>query len=132
MLLLVSSPAFGQGGTWARQRTGSLAWLHSVFFLDQNRGWAAGSKGTLLQTSDGGNTWKPHGAPGKDAIRDLFFVDERNGWMVVEVNAYELKDKDPRGYLMKTTDGGEHWTRLEIKGFDIDALLCPAGFNGRG
>jgi photosystem II stability/assembly factor-like uncharacterized protein len=132
VLLLLASPAFGQAGGWARQRTGSLAWLHSVFFLDQNRGWAAGSKGTLLQTSDGGNTWTPRGAQSKDAIRDLFFVDERNGWMVVEVNAYELKDKDPRGYLMKTTDGGEHWTKLEIKGFDIDAILVRALFNRNG
>ena len=94
VLLLLASPAFGQAGSWARQRTGSLAWLHSVFFLDQNRGWAAGSKGTLLQTSDGGNTWKPRGASSNDVVRDLFFVDERNGWMVVEVNVYELKTKD--------------------------------------
>src|SRR2546423_4524778 len=31
-------------GSWTRQRTSSLAWLHSVFFLDQNRGWAVGSR----------------------------------------------------------------------------------------
>jgi photosystem II stability/assembly factor-like uncharacterized protein len=134
-LVLLASPAFGQAGTWARQRTGSLAWLHSVFFLDQNRGWAAGSKGTLLQTSDGGNTWKPRGAQNNDVVRDLFFTDERNGWMVVEVNVYELRTKDePRAYLMKTTDGGEHWNRVEIKGFDIDAILVRAVFSrtGRG
>jgi photosystem II stability/assembly factor-like uncharacterized protein len=135
LVLLVGSPAFAQSGTWARQRTGSLAWLHSVFFLDKNRGWAAGSRGTLLQTSDGGNTWKPRGAPNNDVVRDIFFIDERNGWMVFEVNVYELKTKeDPRAYLMKTTDGGERWTRIEIKGFDIDAILVRAVFsrNGRG
>ena len=133
VLLLLASPAFGQAGTWGRQRTGSLAWLHSVFFLDQNRGWAAGSKGTLLQTSDGGNTWKPHGTPSNDVVRDLFFIDERNGWMVVEVNAYELKTKEqPRAYLMKTTDGGEHWDRIEIKGFDVDAILVRAVFSRSG
>ena len=35
---------------------------------------------------------------------------------------------------MKTTDGGEHWKRIEIKGFDIDAILVRAVFtrNGRG
>ncbi|HKG79433.1 MAG TPA: hypothetical protein VKA78_08440, partial [Pyrinomonadaceae bacterium] len=50
LLLLVAFPAFAQTGTWARQRTGTMSWLHSVFFLDQNRGWAVGSKGTLLRT----------------------------------------------------------------------------------
>ena len=112
-----------------------MAWLHSVFFLDQNRGWAVGSKGTVLQTEDGGNTWTPRGASTNDVVRDVFFVDEKNGWLVVEVNVYELKTKEePRAYLMKTSDGGGHWKRIEIKGFDIDAILVRAVFtrNGRG
>ena len=135
LVLLVAAPTIAQTGSWARQRTGTMAWLHSVFFLDQNRGWAVGSKGTLLQTSDGGNTWNLRGASSTDVVRDIFFIDERNGWMVVEVNAYELKTKeDPRAYLMKTVDGGEQWKRIEIKGFDVDAILVRAVFsrNGRG
>jgi len=139
LLLLFVSSASAQSGTstgiWARQPAGTMAWLHSVFFLDQNRGWAVGSKGTVLQTDDGGNTWNPRGASTNDVVRDIFFVDEKNGWLVVEVNVYELKTKEePRAYLMKSTDGGEHWKRIEIKGFDIDAILVRAVFtrNGRG
>lgn len=134
-LLLIASPAFAQSGTWARQRAGTMAWLRSVFFLDQNRGWAAGSKGTLLQTTDGGNTWKVRRASTEDVVRDIFFIDDRNGWIVCEVNAYQLKTNDePRAYLMRTTDGGEHWKRIEIKDFTIDAVLVRAVFtrNGRG
>lgn len=135
LVLLFASSAFAQSGTWARQPAGTMAWLHSVFFLDQNRGWAVGSKGTLLQTNDGGKTWKARGASTEDVVRDIFFIDERNGWLVCEVNAYQLKTKDePRAYLMKTTDGGDHWKRIEIKEFDIDAILVRAVFtrNGRG
>ncbi len=134
-LLLVSLSSLAQTGTWARQPAGTMAWLHSVFFINPNKGWAAGSKGTVLYTVDGGNTWKSHGAPTGDVVRDLFFIDENNGWLVCEVNAYQLKTKDePRAYLMKTTDGGENWKRIEIKGFDIDAILVRALFsrNGRG
>ena len=134
-LLLVGSPVFAQSGTWARQRAGTMAWLRSVFFIDQNRGWAAGSKGTLLHTTDGGNTWKARGASTEDDVRDIFFIDDRNGWIVCEVNAYQLKTNDePRAYLMRTTDGGEHWKRIEIKEFNIDAILVRAVFtrNGRG
>lgn len=135
LLLLFSSSALGQSGTWAKQRAGTMAWLHSVFFLDQNRGWAVGSKGTLLQTLDGGNSWKPRGSSTEDVVRDIFFTDEQNGWLVCEVNGYQLKTKeDPRAYLMKTSDGGDHWHRVEIKGFDVDAILVRAMFtrNGRG
>jgi len=133
LLLLLIFPSTVSAQTWARQRAGTLAWLHSVFFIDQNRGWAAGSKGTLLQTLDGGNTWKSRGASIDDVIRDIFFTDEQNGWLVVEVNAYQLKtQEEPRAYLMKTTDSGEHWKRIEIKGFDIDSILVRAVFSRNG
>ena len=122
-------------GTWAKQPAGTMAWLRSVFFIDQNRGWAAGSKGTLLRTDDGGATWKEMPASTRDIVRDVFFIDDKNGWLVCEVNAYELKtNEDPRAYLMKTTDGGDKWTRVDIKGVDVDAILVRAVFSpaGRG
>jgi photosystem II stability/assembly factor-like uncharacterized protein len=112
-----------------------MAWLRSIFFIDQNRGWAAGSKGTLLRTDDGGKTWKEMLSSTRDIVRDIFFVNEQNGWLVCEVNAYELKtNEDPRAYLMKTTDGGNKWMRVDIKGVDVDAILVRAVFSpaGRG
>jgi photosystem II stability/assembly factor-like uncharacterized protein len=135
LLLLSLSVPSTNAQAWSKQRTGSLSWLHSVFFLDQQRGWVVGSKGTLLSTVDGGKTWKPKNSSTDDVVRDIFFVDEQMGWMVVEVNFYQLKNKtDPRAYLMKTTDGGEHWTRVNIKGVDVDARLVRAVFSrgGRG
>jgi photosystem II stability/assembly factor-like uncharacterized protein len=132
-LLFAAATAMAQSGAWAKQPAGTMAWLHSVFFIDQNHGWAAGSKGTLLHTADGGNTWQHQPASTDDVVRDIFFIDEQNGWLVVEVNAYQLKtNDDPRAYLMKTTDGGKNWTRVEIKGFDVDAILVRAVFSRRG
>lgn len=131
LLLLFSSTTFAQ--TWTKQPAGTMAWLHGVFFLDQKRGWAAGSKGTLLQTLDGGKTWKLRDSSTDDVVRDIFFIDEQNGWMVVEVNAYQLKtEEEPRAYLLKTIDGGDNWKRIEIKGFDIDAILVRAVFSRNG
>ncbi len=135
ILLLFAFTAFAQTGTWARQRAGTMAWLHAVYFLDQNRGWAVGSKGTLLNTLDGGNTWAQRIGATPDIVRDIFFIDARNAWMVCEVNAYELKTKEqPRAYLMKTTNGGESWKRVEIKGLDVETLLVRTVFssNRRG
>ena len=137
--LVAASVAVAQAevkaGTWAKQPAGTMAWLRSVFFIDQNRGWAAGSKGTLLRTEDGGRTWTVASSSTDDVVRDVFFIDEQNGWLVCEVNAYQLKtNEDPRAYLMKTTDAGNHWNRVEIKGFEVDAILVRAVFSrgGRG
>ena len=107
----------------------------SVFFLDQNRGWVVGSKGTLLATEDGGRSWLTKPRPSADVLLDVFFADELTGWVVCERNIYDLKTKtDPRTYLMSTTDGGEHWNRIAIRGADVDARLVRAFFrpSGRG
>lgn len=140
LLLLVlpqiaGTSAQAQAGAWKRQHTGTLAWLHSLFFLDQNRGWAAGSKGMLLATEDGGNTWKIRPRPTEDILRDIYFSDESNGWLVCERNLYALRGKDePRTYLMNTTDGGQSWSRVNLKGVEPDILLVRAVFSpsGRG
>jgi photosystem II stability/assembly factor-like uncharacterized protein len=122
-------------GSWTRQRAGSLAWLHSVFFLDQNRGWAVGSRGTILSTIDGGLSWQKKTHATDDAIRDIYFADELNGFLVCERNIYDLKSNDEsRAYLMKTVDGGEHWKRVSLRGGNVDARLMRAIFSrgGRG
>lgn len=133
--VLILLPVAAQTSSWNRQQASTLAWLHAVFFLDRNSGWAAGSRGTLLRTLDGGQSWHPRSASTSDQVRDIFFLDEQNGWLVVEANVYELKTKEePRAYLMRTTDGGDHWTRVEVKGFDVDSILVRVVFSrgGRG
>ncbi len=139
LVLLSIIPATSQTGTqtgsWVRQKAGTMAWLRSVFFLDHNRGWAVGSKGTLLKTVDGGVNWKPAAAPTTAIVRDIFFLDEQNGWLVCEVNIHELKTKEQtRAFLMRTIDGGENWTRVELKGIDVNLVLVRAVFSrgGRG
>ncbi len=123
----------GQTRSWTRQRSGTLAWLHSVFFLDRNRGWIVGSKGTLLTTVDGGQNWIAKGRPAEDVLRDVYFSDARNGWLLCERNVYELKTKDdPRTYLMQTTDGGEHWQRVDVAKKEVDVRLVRALFSRGG
>ena len=134
LLLLVSSTTFAQAG-WRKQPAGTMAWLHGIYFLDQNRGWAVGSKGTFLATQDGGNSWKIKPSPSTDVLRDIYFIDDQNGWLVCEKNLYDLKEKDePRTYLMQTTDGGEIWNRVNIKEVDINIRLVRVVFSrgGRG
>jgi photosystem II stability/assembly factor-like uncharacterized protein len=133
LLTLLSLPVSSQTGAWARQRLSTLAWLHSVFFLDQNRGWVVGSRGTMLATIDAGKSWQAKSSPTGDVLLDIYFTDEQNGWLLCETNVYELKKKDdPRTYLMQTSDGGAHWNQIKISGADINARLVRAVFRQGG
>jgi len=89
----------------------------------------------LLSTIDSGKTWQKETQPTEDAIRDIYFSDEENGWLVCERNIYDLRSNDePRAYLLKTNDGGRHWSRVNMRGATVDARLTRAIFSrsGRG
>ncbi|HEX8558565.1 MAG TPA: YCF48-related protein [Pyrinomonadaceae bacterium] len=126
-------PAAGaRAAAWGRQRTGTFAWLHAVFFVDERRGWAAGGKGALLRTSDGGETWEAAGRPTTDTLRDVFFGDAETGWLVCQRPDFgPSQEGEPLSYLLKTADGGATWTRVEVtKGADANLRLTGVRFAG--
>src|SRR2546423_1260465 len=132
LILFLAQSALASA-SWTKQRSGSFAWLHAVYFLDENRGWAVGGKGVLLATDDGGETWRNVPRPTEDALQDVYFSDEQNGWLVCERSIYDLKTNDePRTYLMRTTDGGKVWKRVNVIGKDVDARLMRALFTTEG
>ena len=51
------------GKMWSRLRTGQVESLKSVFFLNEERGWAVGALGKIIATKDGGKTWFPQRNP---------------------------------------------------------------------
>jgi photosystem II stability/assembly factor-like uncharacterized protein len=117
LLLLTAQAASATGGAWSPQSSNTLAWLRAVHFVDESRGWAAGSKGTVVSTEDGGRTWRALKRPTEDALRDVYFADADNGWLVCERSMYALaRMEEPRSYLLKTSDGGETWARVEVSG----------------
>ena len=131
-LALTLSPD-AHAATWERQRTGTFAWLHSVFFVDERKGWAVGSKGALLSTADGGQTWELKKPPTEDALRDVYFHDAETGWLVCERSMFKPMEKEESvSYLLKTSDGGGSWARVEVtRGPDVDLKLAGLRFTDR-
>ena len=55
------------GVTWTASTTGVLSrarhtW-YDVAFVDERRGWIAGSYGSVLRTTDGGASWRAQVGP---------------------------------------------------------------------
>jgi photosystem II stability/assembly factor-like uncharacterized protein len=112
VLLLVCFQIANAG--WVKQNANTLAWLHDIYFFDANHGFIAGSSGTFLETKDGGKTWTKRKNFTEDKILQIYFTDDYNGWLLCERDIFS-RGENAVSYLMKTTDGGENWEKVEFK-----------------
>ena len=100
---------------WVKREFNTLAWLHDVYFIDEHKGWIAGSGGTLLVTTDGGEIWKKTANFTQDNIKQVYFSDENNGWLLCERSIYN-RGVNSSSYSLKTSDGGENWETVNFAG----------------
>lgn len=79
--------------------------LTSVFFLDENQGWAAGHDGTVIASDDGGDTWRLlREEPGRErALLSVWFENARHGLAVGQF-----------GLALETEDGGKTWSERRL------------------
>jgi|GEM_PF-4593516 len=50
--------SFAEKAKWTTKRTGVYIWLNSVYFISKKEGYAAGGRGTIVKTDNGGTSWK--------------------------------------------------------------------------
>ena len=106
------------GRSWTKK---SLPNIQSFWFTDTQSGWAVGKNATILQTSDGGNEWKPYadaekllGLPVESSnynfgFSEIFFLDAQRGWLI---GNFYGRAATHIGGLFVTNDGGASWKRL--------------------
>jgi photosystem II stability/assembly factor-like uncharacterized protein len=87
------------------QTSGTTQLLIAVSPVDSRVVWAAGTGGTYVVTSDGGNTWKSGVVPGAEALqfRDVQGVSDKVAYLMsIGTNTTDFR-------IYKTTDGGATW-----------------------
>lgn len=94
VLLLFNNVTTAQ---WYQQNSGTTTGLYSIFFIDENTGWACGDSGKIIKTTNGGQDWLEQNSNTIASLRGIQFIDHNNGW------AY--------GYhqILNTTNGGTSW-----------------------
>jgi hypothetical protein len=106
-IFIASFGLFSQSNwEWTQQESGTMANLRDVFFVNNMTGWAVGSNGTILNTSDGGSTWSAQTSGTDQELEVVHFIDENTGWVTGGGVTAEAAP------LLKTTDGGENWEAL--------------------
>lgn len=91
-IVICSSIAYSQ---WFELEAGTNEKLNSVFFIDENHGWAAGNN-VMLRTTDGGDSWVQNLLMGTN--NSVFFSNNYLGWVC-----------NSEGKIFKSTDGGSNW-----------------------
>jgi photosystem II stability/assembly factor-like uncharacterized protein len=97
--------------------------LRRLDFVDHLRGWAVGDSGTIIMTSDGGESWVVQNSGTYFDVIDISIVDGTYGWALAQ--EYPVDTILTYGTeLLRTTDGGQNWfleRRFEdFYYFDVD------------
>lgn len=103
------------------------------FFVDDLHGWVVGGKGgthypdltpVVLFTADGGQTWE-------DRAAGIDFPKGEWGWKIQFLNAqvgFVSLENTAAAAILKTTDGGLTWRRIEVKDPQRNVDLEGIGF----
>jgi photosystem II stability/assembly factor-like uncharacterized protein len=91
------------GSTWNPISTpGNSYYLRAVDFVG-NEGWAVGRFGTIIHTTDSGNSWTGQTSPATTTLFDVDFTDNLHGIAC----GYD--------HILVTTDGGQNWQHVGIQ-----------------
>jgi photosystem II stability/assembly factor-like uncharacterized protein len=118
------------GKTWKPLLSGAAANINFIYFVDWNHGWMLGETSgkaptdenegetVLLSTTNGGRTWDRKPLPN---VLSLYFTDAKNGWAVGR-----------NATLLRTSDGGAEWTKVEtiekLIGLPVESSNYNFGF----
>ncbi len=94
--------------------------LAYISFNSPTTGFVVGNRGTILRTSDRGQTWSlDTSSKYLFDFSQIFFFDSLNGWIV-----------GTNGVVLKTTNGGEKWELLPSpKSTDYLMSVCFTSVN---
>ncbi|HIE27577.1 TPA: hypothetical protein EYP66_09845 [Candidatus Poribacteria bacterium] len=79
--------------------------FHDIYFLNENVGWAVGSRGVIAHTEDGGLIWNRQRKVSNELLEDMDFVEHELGW--VAGSAFDRNQS--QGIILHTSDGGDNF-----------------------
>jgi len=91
--------------TFTHQRSNTKQLLIAVSPVNSQVVWAAGTGGTYVVTTDGGNTWKAGMVPGAEMLqfRDVQGVSDKVAYLM------SIGNFTPDFRIYRTSDGGDTW-----------------------
>jgi photosystem II stability/assembly factor-like uncharacterized protein len=79
--------------------------LANVYFIDQNNGFVVGAGGTILKTTDAGESWQIKSSGTKLGLTNVMFPSQQVGYAVGGSGYWQ----GYKSLIIKTFDGGQTW-----------------------
>jgi len=57
-------------------------WLNDVMFVNETTGWAVGDRGTIIHTTDGGQSWTWQESGVSSSLEAVYFRDDMLGFVI--------------------------------------------------
>lgn len=93
------------------------ATLHAVQMLGASVVYAAGERGVLRKSTDGGQQWTYLNSPVSCRWNDLCFLTDKIGWAAG--GTLTVDGEQTQGCLIHTRDGGDSWTAATPRGMGM-------------
>ncbi|MCX6245834.1 MAG: YCF48-related protein [Bacteroidetes bacterium] len=93
---------YNGGYPWTYEETFTTKPLRSVYFTDNNTGFAAGDSGTIIHTLDAASTWDKQASGTTRDLHAVYFTDENTGIAAGD-----------SGTILKTQDAGSNWLMIQ-------------------
>lgn len=103
-LIVGSASAFFSAHAAAGDKNPALGENFYGAAIFDNSAWIVGYYGTILHSSDRGQTWRLQPSPTRSALFNVRFVSPLKGWIG---GSY--------GAVLRTTDGGRSWNRQSVE-----------------
>jgi len=150
--LMLNSAAFSQSEWFFQNHITNSPGLNSVYFIDNNTGWAVGDASMVLKTTNGGRNWVSQPSV-LGNLYSVYFTNSNTGWIVGGGKIYKTTNKginwigsqpiltennsffsvffinNDTGWvggfarLIKTTNGGTTWTEHNYGGTTLNCSI---------
>jgi len=121
---------------WVSQNSGTSTQLLSVYFVNQTTGFACGSNGKVLKTTNSGTDWQANTVVDTSAVfTSIHFINSVTGYMAGRILIFSpIFSAKP--LILKTTNAGGTWnTIFSDSGYTLWSVYFineNTGFSGGG
>jgi len=123
--VLIQGTVFSQQ-YWIQKPCPTTCFLRNIIFVDTVYGWASGDSGTVIHTTNSGDSWFVQSQLSTWSVTSIDFINRDTGWVLINTYSYGGTT------FLKTTNSGYNWYSVPIPDTTIlfNLIIFPDTYRG--